>query len=795
MTHLIFEMNDPYAVILAADARLSTPDYCNDHAWVVNLRGGEPPCLALQTTFGLRARSMRLFAQFSEASVTASDPAAFHQAPKITQFFPNFAKIVYAPFSGIDVTASYWVPTSNVLAVRFQVTNGSILPRQFKMEVAVVLSPLGEGAGMAPFYLESAPGLAGTTSDLRPVLLMSGSPRHGSGSFPALEVEVDLKPASTQDFYCVLAARSDAGASAAEAQAFLARSWEAEFARIEMVNMRDTVEISSGNREWDQAFACSQAAAFQLVMPGQSTLDLPHPSIVSSRQPDQGFSRRLDGSDYDYLWNGQTALDVYYLTNFLLPGAYATLQGLIYNFLHSQQENGEIDWKPGLAGQRGHLAVTPVLCAITWKIFQASKDKAFLEAVFPGLLKYLGQWFQPVHDADRDGYPELDHFLQVGFDANPADHPQRTRPALSSVRYAESPALGAFLYHDIRCLEKIAQQLGHARQAAELSRRADHLKKAVEGNWNQKDGVYQYCDRSTHRAPKGERLLRAACAAEVAVKRKFPQPARLEIVLSAEQSPAAAVEVVVRGTTPAGKAEERLNAGARSQAPSSRTYWTENTYLEVESIACPTPWEGALLEVYTQDFRQEDISLLLPLWAQIPGTQKAKNLVQKNLAGTGRYLRLFGLPNCPAPVRFSREDRCGAVSPLWNMLIIEGLLRYDFRKEAAEIFTRLAAGIVQALKDHHSFSPGFDCDQGTISGEKNSLQGLAPAGLFLELVGIHFLSANSLIVTGFSPFSGPITVKYHGTTVTRNGKETHIVFPDGQSLDLHEPGSFVVSLA
>ena len=49
--------SDPLALTLAADFRLSSTDYVNDQIWELETGGGDPPALALHTTFGLRARA------------------------------------------------------------------------------------------------------------------------------------------------------------------------------------------------------------------------------------------------------------------------------------------------------------------------------------------------------------------------------------------------------------------------------------------------------------------------------------------------------------------------------------------------------------------------------------------------------------------------------------------------------------------------------------------------------------------------------------------------------------------
>ena len=105
---------DPLCLNLAADSRLSIPDYINDHSWELLPGGGEPPALSLHTTYGLRAKSMRIFLRFSENSKSITDPATFALPPTIRRFHPNFITVDYSPLPTIDVTAEYWVPQSNI---------------------------------------------------------------------------------------------------------------------------------------------------------------------------------------------------------------------------------------------------------------------------------------------------------------------------------------------------------------------------------------------------------------------------------------------------------------------------------------------------------------------------------------------------------------------------------------------------------------------------------------------------------------------------------------------------------
>ncbi|MCK6583475.1 MAG: hypothetical protein L6Q49_10300, partial [Anaerolineales bacterium] len=65
-------LGDPLYLTLAADARLCKPDYANDHIWEVEIGSNDPErsAVGIVTTYGSRARSMRLFLRFTEGANT-----------------------------------------------------------------------------------------------------------------------------------------------------------------------------------------------------------------------------------------------------------------------------------------------------------------------------------------------------------------------------------------------------------------------------------------------------------------------------------------------------------------------------------------------------------------------------------------------------------------------------------------------------------------------------------------------------------------------------------------------------
>src|SRR5512138_714795 len=360
---------DPLYLTLAADARLSIPDYLNDHIWELNLGGGEPPALSLQTTYGLRAKAMRLFLRFGEDGKSVSSPATFALPPTVRRFYPNFLVLDYAPLRNIDVTAEYWVPQSNAVSGRISIANKSTAVRKIRLELCAILTPI-DGQGMTPAQVQMVNVLAGQTGGLFPVLFMTGGPAAGSGPYPSLFLDLELGPGAGRTLTWVQAATDNLQSSFDLARQASARPWDAEKARLELLNSSQTIDIRTGDKDWDAAFALSQSMGFGLFFAPDS--HLPCPSAVSVRGPDNGYSPKGDGTDYPSSWNGQTPFDAYYLSS-VLPVSSAA-QDLLKNFLAIQQEDGMIDGKPGLAGQRGRYNARPLLASLAWKFYEKSEN-------------------------------------------------------------------------------------------------------------------------------------------------------------------------------------------------------------------------------------------------------------------------------------------------------------------------------------------------------------------------------------------------------------------------------------
>jgi len=273
---------DPLQLTIAADARLTTTNYVDDHIWELDLSGGDPSALALRTTYGLRARMMRLFPRFTENRQTLNDPAAFIGPPRLRRFYPNFLLVTFSPLAGIEVTAEYWVAGSQVVTGRLTLTNRGVTPRSLRLEWVGQLIPL-EGRSMAAEQRQSVVVLQGQVEDLFPVLFLTGGPQAGPGPYASLALMLELAPGATRQSTWALAALHDPQESFDLARRVAARPFDAEKARIEMLNASQGVEIITGDPDWDAAFAFSQKTALGLFH--SPTEHLPHPALYFPASP------------------------------------------------------------------------------------------------------------------------------------------------------------------------------------------------------------------------------------------------------------------------------------------------------------------------------------------------------------------------------------------------------------------------------------------------------------------------------------------------------------------------------
>jgi hypothetical protein len=782
---------DPLSLVIAADVRLGPTSYTDDQIWELTLHEGAPPAIAIQTTFGLRARAFRIFPRFQEGTLSSSDPADFDRQPIVTTNYPNYLCLNYAPFPGLDVQAEYWVPDSNCLAGRFKLHNRQDQTRQIQIELIGQLTPT-EGERMASIEYQAAPILSGSTGNLFPVIFLTGGSQAGTGSYPTLTQTLEIGPGEINSLVWAHAARETMQDSFQLVRQAATKNWDAERARIELVN-GGVPEIYTGNLDWDIAFSLTQKVAFSsFIGSGQN---LPHASYVLNRLPDQGYSFRGNGSDYSHLWNGQSPLEAWFLSELVLPAAPKLAEGLLLNFLTVQAEDGTIDWKPGLGGQTSRLLATPILANLALEIYETTENSEFLRQVFPGLLKFIQAWFTREHDRDGDGVPEWDHPMQSGLEDHPIYSHWHDWSQGVDIAATESPALCSFLYRECKALISIAEKIDRKDAIPSLTTMSENLASAIEASWDGTDFSYHDWDRDTHLTQQGERLAARQGPGDLIVSRDFNQPVRLLVHIKTDSTSGRHPQVFIHGTSASGhRRVEQVDENQFKWHLQRGRMTGERVYSAVDRLEILGVEPGDKIDVHTVGLNCTNQSLLLPLWAGIPDKKRANRLVKKTITAAKKFWRPYGMPACTAPVAATDDPVCRNANMIWNTLIGDGLIQYGYRSEAAELVARNMQATIQALKQDHAFRRYYHADDGHGSGERNAFTGLAPLGLFMKVLGVRIISPLRVALNGRNPFPWPVTIKYRGLTILRQHDKTNVVFPDGQTVTIKDPKPQIVAL-
>ncbi|MBE0670326.1 MAG: hypothetical protein IH588_07045 [Anaerolineales bacterium] len=787
-------LGDPLHLTLAADARLCKPDYVNDHIWEVEFGNAdtERAAVALTTTFGLRARAMRIFLRFTEGSKTVTDPNTFAVKPSLRRFYPNFLTLDFVPLENLFVSTDFWVPESHAVAGRVILTNKSNAVRQIKLEVCATLAPL-DGQSIIPTQQQLVNILAGQTSGIAPVIFMTGGPKHGPGPHSSLMLELELGPGSTRTLAFAEAALDTISEAFELARKTAARSWQAELARIEMLDASQVLDIRTGDVAWDAALAFSQKAAHALFFNGNG--HLPNPSFVNARHIDHGFSRKGDGTDYPPAWNGQFPLDAYYLSS-ILHGAPRVTKNLLLNFLSTQDEDGEVDGKPGIAGQRGKFLAAPLLASLTWKYYQATQDETFLAEAFPKLIKFFWSWFSGQHDRNRDGAPEWDNILQTGFEDNPLFDVWNPWSQGLDISLVHSPSLEAMLYREAQSLAKIAKKLGKpAEETSLVIAQAETLKTSIEASWNPRTSYYSYRERETGTVSTGKVLAKRKGDGSMRPKFESETPVRLLIEIQTKSPGAKRPEVEISEYFTKSKGEVEVIPGHQFQWRTGGLVATsQKIYTRIGRVSVTGLDEKDKINIKIIDTTGEDITLALPLWAEVLEKQKAYALIGRNVMMAERFDRPFGMQFLPLSPDPEAESVSMSVSLPWNMLIAEGLLAYGFRAEATRLTAHLMNAVIQNLKQNRAFYQRYHAEKGAGIGERNSLHGLAPVGLFMQVLGVTILSSTRIKLEGKNLFPWPVTIKYKGLTIVRGMEQTTITFVNGESTIVKEEACCIIEM-
>ncbi|MEP7289211.1 MAG: hypothetical protein ABI947_25960, partial [Chloroflexota bacterium] len=733
----------PLSMRFAADTRSRRTDYTDDQAWEIVFGGTEEPALALQTRYGGRAGLARLVPMWVIDGRPIYETRTFAERPALRAFAPNYAKITARPISSLALTMELWVMDSHAVGLRFTLENSANTPLTLWLEMfaqvvregeIVDMNLLGLNDGNAALHL-------GVIGNLNPVLILEGAAAlqnaKGEHVSPKLSAPITIPAGATATVRCVHAGRPSLNDSLQTAFKWLNQTdWNDAFSLIERMNATTPI-IETGNADWDAAIAFSnQVVLRSFVGP---TSSLPNPSFVSARIPSRGFSPRGDGSDHGWQWSGQTAA-----LGFLALPAAAILapdlaRGAIRNALAVCQPDGWIDFKPGLGGQRANLLSQPLLATTTWRIYESTEDKAFVEETFPSLLQFFERWFQQDVDSDQDGLPEWSTTTQSAYPDNPTFARNRRWAQQADINKAESPDLAVYLIAEAQSLLRMAELLDKQSLTAPVQSRLDILLQQLEALWNESVGSYLYRDRDTHLTEKGQRIFtgKGGDAFDQRLMINPPNRLILRVIGGKEYTPK--VSATIEGIDAQG-------THVAESLPTQAFVWnygmgaavSTHAYLQVNYIKFEGLSRVYSIEISTVDLTRQNQTLLLPLWAGVPNEDRVTQLI-KTMTDPARYWRRFGMPVCPVDdsnFAANNDGGSGGVWLLWNTLLIEGLLHYGHTSEAVTLFSRVLDAQVKALRRDHAFREAYNSENGDGLGDLDELGGIVPLQLVMQLIGV-----------------------------------------------------------
>lgn len=788
--HLTAE--SPLAMRFAADARLMRTDYTDDHSWEITFGDAEQPFLTFQTRYGGRVNIARLVPMWTLEGRTIYTSAALAERPALRAFAPSYARVTAKLTQTLSLTSEFFVFESRAAGGRFTLHNSGESPIEVRLEMMAQVMRDDKPIDMNVLSLEDGTEALhmGRAGDLNPVLLMENAKSLSAARLAAMPMSPKLVSAFSVPANGSFAVRwTHSGQvltrdSLQTAFFWLRRAdWSAELRQIEQLSA-ETLTFETGDEELDAALAFSAHVALRSFV--NATGSLPNASFVSARIPSRGWSPRGDGSDHSWQWSGQSAA----LAALILPSVAALSPelalGALRNFLAVRQSDGFIDNKPGLGGQRAKLLSMPLLASTALALYEQTENREFLAEALPILRAFFVRWFAPDVDRDRDGFPEWTSVAHSAYTSNPLFSQLYRWAENADISKVESPDLAAYLIAEGRALLRMGELLNDSSDAERIVARVQALEAQLERLWNADLGSYLYRDRDSDQTVRGVNLFRGKGDEAFAAKTRLEPPNRLIVRVLGGRDVAPRFSAVIEGVDANGQhVAETLPSSAFTWYYGLGTAVTEKIYAQVNYLKV----EGLIrlfnLEVDTVDLFRQNLTQLMALWSGAPSAERAAQIVA-TLTDPARYWRPYGLPVCPAndPAFAPNNDGgSGGAWLLWNVLLLEGFLRYGYIDEAAELFRRLLSAQLKALRRDRGFREGYNSETGEGLGDVDDLAGIVPISAFLRLIGLRIVNTRRVWAGGTFVFAQPVTVKRGALRVTRSATGTQVVFPSGKVVE------------
>jgi hypothetical protein len=750
---------------LAADFRSNEIALINDHVWELNEQG-DPPALAMRTSFGLRCNGMRLFPQFILQGSARSDPATFTQPVTITERHANYLQLDFCPFTQFNVQLEYWVPASQVLAGRIKVTNTSDAAINLTVAWAVILNPLDQGEPMTATQMGVNSILQGKSGKLVPVFFLTGGPEAMMRAYPSLDVRMTLAAGASRRLSWALATLDSGEASFSLARQSTSLQWDVASVQSKMQAKNSVVEITGAKNDLTDLLHETQVKARQLLTvsppPGK---DL---TFVTKRKPDGRNFTPANHREEFLSFSQINTYDAWMLTRVLLPGDPGSVKEIVNSFISYQQPDGAIPWVISKTGNPSLAMTPPLLAGIACDVDAFINDQSWLAEIYPSLLRAFKAWF----DRNPGTLPTWDDPALTGLEDNPIY--MTNLPGM-----VHSPALDTLLHNECDSLSKIATLLSISEDEPWLTETKTKLSGALNACWDEKRATFCYRDSRSGLTHAAEEVHRFSRSGVFKLKRNFKRQRRLTLSTAAKDAPGTIMSVKLIGKNGERDVLEELDIrpGIMARQVTSARHFTRLESVEITGLKAKTT-----LSLGLAGNDSEDISLLLPLWSSAVDETQKSALIEKNLLT--RYMTEHGLTIFPGDRVDAAEN---SISPFWNQLIIEGLLRSGRRDVAAKVQFKLLEAQTAQWQRSGYVSSLLNAKTMRNEGELDTLAGLPTIWPLLRTAGLERMTNNDVILKGLNEYLSSITVQYKRATVKMSSETTTIQTVNGKSMECREP--------
>jgi len=774
------DSNAPYCLHIAADARLSSTDYHNDQIWEVLPGSGESPALALQSRLGGRAGLLSLVPMWIHDGRSIYQAQAYSRPPYLTGFAPGYLRFEAALTPHLALQTEYWAMDSHAIGVRFTLANVHTEPLDVELHVIAFVGINNKEQRLIPLPMASALSL-GKIGNLQPVLLLEdGQVESEAPSKPKLKRAFTIAGRKKLVVRLVHAGTEAVNQSLALAQKWLQVDWNAAFDQIDS-NAQAIPQVETGDADTDATISFAYRELVQSFL--KATSSLPYPSFVATREPGRGSNINDKG------WNGQSST-LAYLEGLGIASVDATLaQGIIGNYLAVQQNDGWIDNKPGLAGQKQNFLCMPILARLSWGIFQYTEDSQFLKDSFPKLLKFFQRWLQPDLDKDADGLPKWQNEVQTGYVFTPTFATWQAWGEGADIRTLETPDLLAYLLSEAKSLKEIAYYLRDADAEKQMDEHIARLETALESLWNNDLGRYAYRDRDTHLTTSRVDIIKDARGMdELLPAEKLNPPNRLVVRVSGGVNLQPKMTLKLDGFDLNNKPISEKASGEQFVWAGGRgVYTSKNAFSQIDRVTFEGLSRVYRVDVHTVDSSRLDMNALLPLWSASVPPEHLEALMPL-LADPNHFWRESGLSmNSAQDKNFDPKnaDGSGGVWLYWLTLIGEALIELGHMEQATELLQRILRVQTQVLKTKKRFSEFYNSDSAEGLGEPTNIAGIVPLHLLMRVIGVRVISNTKVWVGGKFTWAKPVTIQQRGVQVERHEAETKITFPSGYSVTVN----------